>query len=310
MRPLLTVAIPNYNGGENLERAIKSCKYVNLSKEDFEILVVDNQSTDDSVERVKRLREEFPNIRLVVNDKNYGRIGNWNRCLDLAKGKYLIYLFSNDEIYKKNKIENTLSLMEKNNIALSIQPFRKIGKDKEFISRNIFKEVKFINSMEFIISHLNKFSFPFAPIQSNIYNLDIINKNGIRFHPKYDLNGDQLFSIEVAIKKDSILFYPAEQIIWKFSKNRFHSKVSISKVIQDDFLLLEHLINLLDLKNTLNPHSVICYAFLRILRNKEWNNSGKTVAIKTVFDKMLSLKGFFFITECAKKLKNKIAGIK
>ena len=45
----LTVAIPNFNGGVNLQRAIESCRSIDLPENDFEILVVDNCSTDDSI---------------------------------------------------------------------------------------------------------------------------------------------------------------------------------------------------------------------------------------------------------------------
>ena len=53
----LTIAIPNNNGGKNLERAIKSCQKIVMSSNDFEILVVDNCSTDDSIEIINTLKK-------------------------------------------------------------------------------------------------------------------------------------------------------------------------------------------------------------------------------------------------------------
>ena len=61
----LTVAIPNYNGGNNLKRAIESCRNINSSKKNYEILVVDNKSTDNSLQIVDDLKKEFPNLRLI-----------------------------------------------------------------------------------------------------------------------------------------------------------------------------------------------------------------------------------------------------
>ena len=46
----LTIAIPNYNGGKNLQRAIESCKKIKIPLHDYEILVTDNRSTDNSPE--------------------------------------------------------------------------------------------------------------------------------------------------------------------------------------------------------------------------------------------------------------------
>ena len=45
----LTIAIPNYNGGDNLGRSIESCLAIQIPENDYEILVVDNKSTDNSV---------------------------------------------------------------------------------------------------------------------------------------------------------------------------------------------------------------------------------------------------------------------
>ena len=72
----LTVAIPNYNGGNNLKRAIESCRNIKFTKKNYEILVVDNKSTDNSLQIVDNLKEEFPNLRLIKNETNVGRIKN------------------------------------------------------------------------------------------------------------------------------------------------------------------------------------------------------------------------------------------
>ena len=49
----LTIAIPTFNGGINLERAINSCKNIQLGPDEYEILVVDNCSTDESISNIK-----------------------------------------------------------------------------------------------------------------------------------------------------------------------------------------------------------------------------------------------------------------
>jgi len=51
----LTIGIPNFNGGNNLKEAIESCQHIKLPKEDIEILIVDNQSTDDSISTIEKL---------------------------------------------------------------------------------------------------------------------------------------------------------------------------------------------------------------------------------------------------------------
>jgi len=304
MKPLLTIAIPTYNGGDNLLRAVKSCKYINLSSNQFEILVVDNCSTDGSIEQLKNLQQNFPNLRIIVNDKNYGRIGNWNRCIDLATGKYLIFLFSNDQINKNNDISNNIKVMLKKDIFLSVQPYEKKIGAYIYKSRFLFNKLEFFNFKDFLINNLNNFSFPFAPIQSNIYNLDVIKNYDIKFISEFDLNGDQLFSIEVGLRNIFFIYYPAYQITWEFTNERFHSKINIFKVISDDLKLLEYLIKKFQLK--INYNSIICSALLRILKNNEWKNEEKIKSYAIILKKIFiySAYGFFFF--CMKKIFNKL----
>ena len=98
----LTIAVPNYNGGKNLRRAIESCKKIKIPLADYEILIADNCSTDNSITVINELNNEFSNLVLIENKENVGRIQNWNVCLENAKGKFLIFLFSNDAINEQN----------------------------------------------------------------------------------------------------------------------------------------------------------------------------------------------------------------
>ena len=108
----LTIAIPTYNGGKNLERAIKSCKNIQLSLNDYEILIVDNCSTDNSILNLDQLKNEFKNLVVIKNKNNVGRIQNWNLCINNARGKFLIFLFSNDTINEENNIHECLKYLD------------------------------------------------------------------------------------------------------------------------------------------------------------------------------------------------------
>ena len=108
----LTIAVPTFNGGKNLERAIRSCKNIQLSSEDYEILIVDNCSTDDSILNLNKLKDQFRNLILIKNQKNVGRIQNWNACINNAKGKFLIFLFSNDTINEENNIHKCIEYLD------------------------------------------------------------------------------------------------------------------------------------------------------------------------------------------------------
>ncbi len=64
----------------------------------MEIVLVDNCSTDGTIKLARDMLSDHPNARIIENTTNVGRIGNWNRCLEEAKGTYIKFAFTNDAI--------------------------------------------------------------------------------------------------------------------------------------------------------------------------------------------------------------------
>ena len=80
---LVSVCIPTYNYGRFLGQAIESVLAQTWG--DFELVVCDNASTDDTQDVVASFRDE--RIRSYRNDANIGLFGNFSRCLELARGE-------------------------------------------------------------------------------------------------------------------------------------------------------------------------------------------------------------------------------
>ena len=90
-QPLLSVIIPNWNGKHFLEECIDSLKEQTFS--DFEAILVDNGSTDGSVEFAEKRYGDF--IRIIRNKKNIGFTGGNNVGIQAARGEYIV-LLNND----------------------------------------------------------------------------------------------------------------------------------------------------------------------------------------------------------------------
>ncbi|MEP7263544.1 MAG: glycosyltransferase family 2 protein [Bacteroidota bacterium] len=90
----VSICIPVYNGGEYLDECIQSA--VRQVYSAFEIVIVDDQSKDNSVEIINKWIAKDQRIRLFVNEKNLGLTGNWNACLQHAKGEWIKFLFQDD----------------------------------------------------------------------------------------------------------------------------------------------------------------------------------------------------------------------
>jgi hypothetical protein len=107
--PLTSICIPTYNGAHYLGEAIESALAQTTS--DWELLIVDDGSTDDTLELVDRFAESDRRIRAVRNERNVGLAGNWNRCLELARGDWVKFLFQ-DDLLEPSCLEELLKRAE------------------------------------------------------------------------------------------------------------------------------------------------------------------------------------------------------
>lgn len=95
-RPYFSIIIPTYNRANTILSTLQSV--LDQSFSDYEILVVDNQSTDH-IEEVLQNHIESGEIKFLVNDKNYERSYSRNRGLSEANGEFAILLDSDDLLY-------------------------------------------------------------------------------------------------------------------------------------------------------------------------------------------------------------------
>jgi glycosyltransferase involved in cell wall biosynthesis len=93
--PRVSICLPVYNGGAWIEQAIASACAQTF--EDFELIVCDDASTDDTLVRVAAFDDS--RIRVVRSDRNRGQALNANRCIELARGPLVKFLHADDVLY-------------------------------------------------------------------------------------------------------------------------------------------------------------------------------------------------------------------
>ena len=102
-KPFFSVIIPTYNRFEFLDRAVVSV--IKQSEKDFELIIVDDGSTDQTSEYISNLLKKFSNAPLYsVKTENRGVSAARNTGVGLAKGEWIAFLDSDDE-WKKNKLK-------------------------------------------------------------------------------------------------------------------------------------------------------------------------------------------------------------
>ncbi len=105
--PRVTVFIPVYNREKYVGEAIESILDQTFS--DFEILLIDDGSTDDSVEIIRSYSD--PRIRLTSNKRNFGIPATRNKGVELARGQYIAMLDSDDRAYP-NRLEKQVEFLD------------------------------------------------------------------------------------------------------------------------------------------------------------------------------------------------------
>lgn len=110
----VTVVIPNYNGKHFMEPCLASLMKQTLNN--FKILVVDNASTDGSLEYMK---EHYPDIQVLALDKNYGFSRAVNEGIRRARTPYVI-LLNNDTTVDSRYIEEMVKAIEKSPRIFSV----------------------------------------------------------------------------------------------------------------------------------------------------------------------------------------------
>jgi glycosyltransferase involved in cell wall biosynthesis len=94
----ISICVPVYNGEAYLRECLDSC--FSQDYPNFEVLVCDDGSKDGSTDLLNEYQVRYPQLRVYKNEKNLGLVGNWNRCVELAKGEWIKFVFQDDYLHK------------------------------------------------------------------------------------------------------------------------------------------------------------------------------------------------------------------
>ncbi|MDA8427924.1 MAG: glycosyltransferase family 2 protein [Geobacteraceae bacterium] len=116
--PKVSICIPVYNSANYLTAAVESA--LAQRYDSFEVLIVDDCSTDGSADIAAGFAERSSSVRFVTNVTNIGMVPNWNRCLELARGEYIKFLFGDDLLSSPHNIERLAGILDRNqNVTLA-----------------------------------------------------------------------------------------------------------------------------------------------------------------------------------------------
>lgn len=225
-----SIIIAAYNAELEIEKTIQSI--LDQSFKDYEIIVINDSSTDNTKSVVSKLNK----VILIDNEKNIKAGGSRNRGLDIAKGEYIVFLDSDDCLADETVLERL-----NNNISDNHTPdvvyigFKTSDTGKEYLP-NSYNSEKLVRLRE----------WKYANIWDVCWNREFLNKNNMRFvEEKYFEDFPFYYEGVLKSKTYSFIEYP----IITYTKNRKASMTTAlnTRKICDFYNNMTLLVNLYDI---------------------------------------------------------------
>lgn len=176
MNPLVSIVMPVYNVDKYLVQALDSLK--NQTYKNFEVICVDDGSTDNSVSILKAYSNSDNRFSFVQQTNQYAGVAR-NNGMKYASGKYIMFLDS-DDIFEKNMLSVLVKNAEKNNTDIIFFGFYHF---KESIKKRSLMGIPFTcKGVTSAREHeKNLFQIGQAVPWNRFYNLEFVKKTGLQF---------------------------------------------------------------------------------------------------------------------------------
>jgi glycosyltransferase involved in cell wall biosynthesis len=131
---LVSIIMPAYNCGDFIGMTLDSV--INQSYKNWEVIVVDDCSSDNTAEVVQEYKKKDNRIKYYKLEKNSGAAVARNKAIDLATGKYMAFLDS-DDVWFPEKLAKQIGFMEDNGYGFTCTSYTKIDEHGEYLNRTI-----------------------------------------------------------------------------------------------------------------------------------------------------------------------------
>ena len=128
MSPLVSIITPNYNCARFIAQTIESVLAQTYTN--WEMLIVDDCSTDGSYEIAQKYAEKDSRIKVFRNEKDSGAAVSRNRAIEASSGEYVAFLDS-DDLWLPEKLERQLKFMQENNCDFSFTEYEHIDEENK-----------------------------------------------------------------------------------------------------------------------------------------------------------------------------------
>lgn len=187
----LSIIVPVFNVEQYLEECLNSIYKIKNIR--YEVILVNDGSTDSSLEILRRYVEQYPDITVLIDKENGGLSSARNEGIKVSKGEYISFIDSDDWIDSKN-YEKFFKKGQKFNLDIMISKPILYQNNKTIYNgaRRIYNTLEIVSGHEFLINSLEKKCYNME-VWDDIYKRDLLVKNKLYFI-KGILHEDEVFT--------------------------------------------------------------------------------------------------------------------
>jgi len=212
--PKVSIIIPTYNRANYLEQAINSV--LAQTFQDYELVVLDNASTDNTSEVVRKFRDE--RFQYIKNEINIGPINNFNKGLKVARGDFVI-IFHDDDIMAPELVEEEVKILNENEdvvlVASNVELIDEKGKTIQNKLLSIDQDIIF-EKYEYIVKRLKNDIL--LPCPSVMLRKNFLDVNNLIFESEKGPAADTYLWFKINLS-DKLLYLVSRPLL----KYRIHS---------------------------------------------------------------------------------------
>lgn len=224
MKIYVSIVVPVYNAEKYLSRCLDGL--VNQTYPDTEIILVNDGSTDGSLEVCQKYRKIHPNIK-IIDQKNQGVSCARNAGMDAAQGKYICFADADDAV-EENFIESLVQGIE-DKADLAVCGHDKICPHK--VMRCVPRYNRSWNKQQ--LQYRLFADTRFMVCYDKIYRSEILKRYGIRFVEHLKMSEDALFEMEYALHCQKAAYIPAVLYHYIQNDDSVTHKADRKKILQE-----------------------------------------------------------------------------
>ena len=238
--PKLSIIIPVYNVENYVETCIESLYKQGISEYEFEVILINDGSTDNSLSIIQKYEKQYSNIT-IINQKNQGLSATRNNGIKIAKGEYLLFVDSDDLIID-NTLKGMLHIATQNQVDILKGDYVKANNQE--IENGIKSTNQNFHTPSVLKTGEQGFIEDYNPMFSyavlNLYRREFINKNQILFlEGKYF--EDVAYTIEAYLKAKTFMAIPLLFYVYRQNDSSIMATMSVNKLYSmNDIIAYNH----------------------------------------------------------------------